>query len=178
MIHKSEKRLDIILAYINILWYIIGNIERHGNETIKKEELKMKLKELFEIIDQMKNDERLNNYWVAGIRFEDKERKEGDVIEENSKHNLEREDERDFPEYGTDEYNDMFELDGVSAWDLDYAKEVLRPNLPSGMEEDVRSQFIGKHCYIIAGDNTSNESDALDYGEVVIVEPKVIKVVY
>lgn len=140
----------------------------------------MKVKELFEIIEQMKEGERLSDYWVAGIRFEDKERSEGEVITDRSKHNVDREDERDFPEYGTEDYENMFELDGVSAWDLDFAEEVLTPSMhrEEFYEKDVKDVFIGKHCYIIAGDNTSNEGDALDHGEVVIVEPEVVKVVY
>lgn len=140
----------------------------------------MKVKELFEIIEDMKNDERLDEYWVAGVRFEDKERKEGEIIEECSKHNIDREDERDFPEFGTGEYEDMFELDGVSAWEIEGAIEVLEPGIHRDLflEKNVDEVFIGKHCYIIAGDYTSNEGDALDDGEVVIEEPTVIKVVY
>lgn len=140
----------------------------------------MKVKEFFEIIEKMKEDERLNDYWVAGVRFEDKERKEGEIIEECSKHNIDRDDERDFPEFGTEEYEEMFELDGVSSWDIEFAIEVLTPSMhrKEFYEKDVNDVFIGKHCYIIAGDYTSNESDAIDHGEVVIEEPIVLKVVY
>lgn len=140
----------------------------------------MKVKELFEIIEKMKEDKRLNDFWVAGVRFENKERKEGEIIDDLSKHNIDREDERDFPEYGTEDYENMFELDGVSAWDIEFAVEVLTPSMhrEGFYEKDVKDVFIGKHCYIIAGDNTANEGDALDHGEVVIVEPEVVKVVY
>lgn len=156
-----------ILLYCGILY--ITNQPR-GETT-------MTVKEFLEIIEQMKNDESLNDYWVAGVRFEDKERQVGEVIEECSKHNIDRDDERDFPEFGTEEYEDMFELDGASAWDINDASQTLKP--PSiFLDDDVSEHFLSKHCYLIVGDNTANEGDALDDGEVVIVEPKVLKVIY
>lgn len=57
-------------------------------------------------------------YYYIGIRFEDKDREVGEICE-CSKHNLDREDEREFPVYGTPEYDELPELDGTSAWNLE-----------------------------------------------------------
>lgn len=121
------------------------------------------LKEVVErIIEQWENDEI--EYDVIGVRFEDKERQVGDICE-RSRHNIDREDEREMPEYGTEEYEEMMLLDGTSAWDIhDF--------------DDFDGVYDSYHCYIIAGDVTTNHYDALDDGEVVIQDAKVIEVVY
>lgn len=107
----------------------------------------------------------LNGYgdYFVGVRFEDKEREIGEEVG-NSRHNLDREDEREMPEYGTTEYKEMFELDGASAYDIDYIIESLENG----------DEFFGNHCYFIIGTNYTNEDDALDYGEVVVVDAKVL----
>src|SRR5690625_2350470 len=68
----------------------------------------------------------INGYgsYIVGVRFEDKERVIGEEID-NSRHNLDREDEREMPEYGTEEYEEMFELDGASAYEIDAIVEML-----------------------------------------------------
>lgn len=106
------------------------------------------------------------DYYEVGIRFEDKEREIGEICE-NSRHNLDRDDERDFPEYGTDEYLEIFELDGTSAWDLRSFDDWGRP-------ED----FMTKHCYIIAGNELTNTDDALDDNEIVIKDAVVIAKIF
>ena len=59
--------------------------------------------------------EDLDEYWgwYFGIRFENKERTTGEIITDRSKHNIDREDERDFPQFGSDEYEEMPELEAV-----------------------------------------------------------------
>lgn len=103
-----------------------------------------------------------NGSYTVGVRFEDKDREIGEEIG-NSRHNLDREDERDMPEYGTEEYEEMFELDGASAYEIDAIVKMLE----SGVE------FEGEHCYFIIGDNAVNLDDALDHGEVVVENAKV-----
>ena len=106
----------------------------------------------------------LNGYgdYFVGVRFEDKDREIGEEIG-NSRHNLDREDEREMPEYGTEEYKEMFELDGASAYDIDYITESLENG----------DEFNGEHCYFIIGTNYVNADDALDHGEVVVEDAKV-----
>ena len=102
------------------------------------------------------------NYYEVGIRFEDKEREVGEICE-NSKNNYDREDEREFPEYGTEEYDEMEEFDGTSAWDL-----------RNFDDWENQSRYITKHCYIVAGNDLTNKDDGLDVNEIVIENAKVI----
>lgn len=105
--------------------------------------------------------------YTVGVRFEDKEREVGESIG-NSRHNIEREDEREFPDYDTNEYEEMFELDGASAWDILHVVEELKGN----------PIYAVKHCYFIIGSNSVNEGDALDDGEVVIEDAEVAYVLF
>lgn len=100
---------------------------------------------------------------VVGLRFESKLYEVGDELP-CSKHNLDRDNEDDMPEWGTPEYEDMFELDGTSSHNPKYVYRYLTDGIP----------FYGEHCYIIKGDYTTNECDALDDGESVIANAKVL----
>lgn len=100
--------------------------------------------------------EEEDEFYEIGIRFEDKERQVGDVCE-YSKHNTDREDEREFPEFGSEEYEDMYEFDGTSAWNLatyeDWADE---------------GRHTSHHCYLIVGNRLTNRDMDLDDNEIVI----------
>lgn len=105
--------------------------------------MNLTIDELKEIMEDFEWD-----HSAAGIRFEEKEYKVGDVISD-SKHNHDREDERAFPEYGTEEYNEMAEFPGVSTYNSSIIEHV--------------EEWIGyhKHCYIVVGDGKS-WSDSID----------------
>lgn len=105
-----------------------------------------------------------DSYYYIGIRFEDKLRQAGDICE-CSKHNIDREDERDFPEYGTPEYDEMFEFDGTSAWNLE-------------TYDDFEGPFMTDHCYIVAGRRITNRDDGLDDNEIVIEDAKVLEIIF
>lgn len=138
----------------------------------------MNVKNFYEIIKNAEeNHEDGNDIRVIGIRFEELERKVGDICN-NSKHNLDRENEDDMPEFGTEEYEEMFELDGTSAFDVDYLVEDLERSARNNPDANMSSYYYGKHCYIVGGKYTTNESDAIDYGEVVIESAKVLEVIY
>lgn len=125
---------------------------------------KEQLNELLKTITA-NNAEELEDYWYAGIRFEDKEREVGEVIEDKSKHNIDREDEREFPEFGTDEYENMEELEGVSAWNL------------GSFEFETNKENYAKHCYLIASDDMIVDIDGdleLDENEQVMQNAVVI----
>lgn len=102
-----------------------------------------------------------DDYWCLGIRFEDKDREVGETCE-CSRHNVDREDEREFPEYGTPEYDNMFEFDGTSAWHLESF-------------DDFKGPFYSDHCYIIGGQRDANKDDGLDVGEIVIENAVVLE---
>lgn len=105
-----------------------------------------------------------DQYPYIGIRFEDKEREIGDICE-NSRHNTDREDEREFPEFGTEEYEELFELDGTSAWNLE-------------TYDDFVGGFDTYHCYIVAGNRITNRDDGLDDNEIVIENAEVIEKIF
>lgn len=124
----------------------------------------MKIKEMLELIEILYEDFS-NYYFYLALRYENKNRNVGDIITENSKHNVNREDERDFPEFGTKEYEELEELDGISSWTVGCLKNMYRYQL----ENDVKN--LGwEHAYIIASDDAGNASDdvILDDGEILL----------
>lgn len=129
-------------------WLFLGeNIERYTNE----------IKELQK--RYCWNHEGDN---IVGIRFEDKSRVVGEELG-CSKHNIDREYEDEMPEYGTEEYEDLYELDGISTLDVDHFLRSIK----------MGASYQGKHMYFVVGESTANESDALDDGELVITDAKV-----
>lgn len=105
--------------------------------------------------------------WV-GIRFENKDRVVGESID-NSRDNPDRDDERDFPEYGTEEYNDLPEVDGACAYMIKGGR-----GWKTGFRGDETAEvmFEQAHCYIIAGDAGSYGADE---GEEIIRDAIVIE---
>lgn len=116
-------------------------------------------------------------YWYFGLRFEDKVRKVGDVCEV-SRHNPDREDERDFPEYGSDEYENMESLDGTSAWEIREGSDEYQYSFITRKSElDKKVSVMADHCYIIAGRETGTHDDA-DPNEIVIEDAVVLEVLF
>jgi hypothetical protein len=133
----------------------------------------MTLAEMKELVLRIQTNEE-NNYNTIGIRFENKSREIGEECEW-SKNNADREDERDFPEYGTAEYDEMGVMDGTSAW---YISEVIATvsKQKDQMQDAQRFYCADDHCYIIAGYH--GNQDGCDEGEVVIQEAKVIATIF
>ena len=132
--------------------------------------MKINCEETIKKIEELEEEYcTINGYgsYIVGVRFEDKEREIGEEID-SSRHNLDREDEREMPEYGTEEYEEMFELDGASAYTVEAIIEMLENN----------TSFDTKHCYFIIGTNETNLDDALDYGEVVVENAEVAYVLF
>ena len=117
-----------------------------------QEIIKEKIKELKEI-----------KFDYFGVRFEKKLREVGDFCG-NSKSNIDRIDARDFPEYGTDEYNMLNDLNGTSAYDVDFWEEYIDL-------DDIDEEY---HVYLIAG-NSYEEGE--DYDEMIIKSAEVIAVI-
>ncbi|SDJ61107.1 hypothetical protein SAMN05421868_13433 [Paenibacillus naphthalenovorans] len=120
--------------------------------------------------------EHKDKYYYFGIRYEDLDREIGDECDW-SKDNPEREDERDFPAYGTEEYDDLPTLDGTSAWSLDIDRSNYLPgygNLrESDFDKDAERQFNTYHCYVVAGKKLGRH-DCPDDGEILIKDAVVI----
>lgn len=114
---------------------------------IENSELIKKVNQALETIDR---DE-----YIVGIRFENKLRKIGEICEP-SKDNSSREDERDFPEYGTDEYKQLDEMAGTSSWDIDQWETF-------NLSFTGTTYFNCEHIYIIGGYDYVNGPDEGEY---------------
>ena len=104
----------------------------------------------------------------VGLRFEDCSYQVGDIVA-NSKSNMDRADEREFPEYGTEEYDEMPELPGASSWSKDAWH----------LENIDKYPVYHDHVYIIVGDSgyfDDVDGELLDDGEYVI-EDAVVAVI-
>ena len=118
-------------------------------------------------LETYKNNDEYNYY---GVRFDQKIREIGDIISEYSKHNPDRLNERDFPAFGTDEYNNLPELDGLSVYNLDdfiyflkneaFGNDLFFPNY--------------EFCYVLGCDSTPD--DGPDQYESLFVNSVVVDV--
>ena len=133
-------------------------------------------KEIKEKIEKAYNEYE-NEYEYIGLRFENKDREIGDICE-NSKHNPNRDDSRDFPEYDSEEYEKLPEFEGTSAWDLNL-KDMHRTWFGEYMEDDEESYYPEEynHAYIIAGNEVDNHIDR-DYDEVIIKDAEVVEIIF
>lgn len=132
-----------------------------------KKELKEKLEKYIEKWEE--------DYYVIGIRFEDKVREKGEVITDCSRANPDREDAREYPEYGTPEYDDLDELDGVCAYDALDKQTWAYNAIGSLTDEDVKKVFCHDHCYLIGGRDYQYGEDP---GEIIIPDAKVLEVLF
>lgn len=111
------------------------------------------------------------DYEYFGLRFENKDREIGEQCEW-SKDNPDREDERDFPEYGTPEYDELPTLEGTSAWV--FTKWTYPTFLNPELHGDVEKYFDTKHLYIVAGNEVGTHPNP-DDGEILIKDAVVLE---
>ena len=119
----------------------------------------MTINQARELITQIKVD---GDYECVGFRFDKRDMEVGEHFS-NSKHNPDRADERDFPEYGTEDYENMIELDGTSCYDDNFFMEVYADGT---VLEDLS-------CYLIAS-NEEGYHDYPDEGEILLKNPIVL----
>ena len=136
----------------------------------------MTYRKMKEKVEKIYNEAK-EEFEFVGLRLENKERKAGEICE-NSKHNPDRDDDRDFPEYGSAEYEKLPEFDGTSSWDC---RKVV-----NNFDEMMKGQFIDwedellfeqNHAYIIAGNELDNNPDR-DFDEIIIKNAQVIEKVF
>lgn len=105
------------------------------------------------------------DHHAIGIRFENKSYEIGEGVA-NSKHNFDRADERDFPDYGSNEYESLMEFPGTSAYTIN------SNDLESLQKRFDESEGYSDHCYIVVGDKScwvdECEGYVLDDDEIVI----------
>ena len=132
---------------------------------------------IVEMYNQVKEIYKANEYEYRyiGLRFEDKERQLNEICS-NSKHNEDREDEREFPSFGSDDYEEMYDLDGTSAWNIETDDfPGFGSNLKgTDLEKECNRHFLTQHCYIVASDRLGSSNVALDENEILIKDAKVI----
>ena len=115
--------------------------------------------------------------FYVGIRFEDKERTIGEIIEECSKDNRERQDERDFPEYGTAEYDELPELNGVCAYSYNCDDWIIRSGFFNEKDvENVEANCFQNHCYVLGTDSGIEYGE--DDGEIIMPNAIVLGVIF
>ena len=131
----------------------------------------MNLKEMYEICLKV-YEENEWDYDMLGVRFEDKEREIGEICE-CSKDNPDRDDERDFPEFGTKEYNELPELGGTSAWHYDEHQWSAFSFEMIDLNKAAIKHFNTNHAYIIASNHTANHPNR-DEGEIVLEDAIVL----
>ncbi len=115
------------------------------------------------------HDDSCPIYNYYGIRFGDEIRAIGDRCD-NSRDNRDREDEREFPAWGTPEYDELPEFDGTCAYDARYIDDILAP-------DGSNDYFESDHLYIIAGDSIGDDNGGDDY-EIVIRDAIIIGIVF
>ena len=137
--------------------------------------------ENIELIEKVKSamEEHFENaeYAYFGLRFEDKGRQIGDACE-RSKHNPDRVDEREFPDFQTPEYDDLDDLGGTSAWEIEENSDKwIMSFMPKKSDGEKNVSVAGAHCYIVAGNETATHDDH-DYNEIVINDAVVLNVLF
>lgn len=141
----------------------------------------MNLIQMYELVRKIV-EEHADQYDYIGIRFEDKEREIGEELDW-SRHNPDREDEREFPSFDSEEYEEMEVLDGTSAWEAnprayrEYHPGVDRLQFRTFGEKECSRFFLTDHCYIIAGDRSGDHPDPDDY-EILIKDAVVIAKIF
>ena len=130
--------------------------------------MKFQNEELKKLVNAALTEDVLDEFYAIGLRFENKVRTVGEIITECSKDNSERTDDRDFPEYGTSDYEEMEELDGISTWDINFWEDV---NLAAWSDS---TSFEAEHIYLIGGETHSYGPD--DH-ELVIADGTVLAVI-
>lgn len=110
-----------------------------------------------------------DEFTFLGVRFEDKVRTVGEIIEDESGDNRDREDEREFPEYGTEEYDEMETMGGISAWDLTNFDDFADQN-----------RYGANHAYVIVSNSHAwmDSEMLLDEGEIVLADAEVVEVIF
>jgi len=116
---------------------------------------------------------------ILAIRFDNKVYRIGDVLP-SSKDNSGRFDPREFPSYGSNEYDSLEWLIGTSAYEIldennkedKYDKNYLKKILGTTSQ----SKHAFKHCNIVAGPRTNEDPE--DRGEVILDPCKVMAKIY
>lgn len=134
----------------------------------------MTYREIYRAICRAHKRAEEKGWRYIGVRHEQKKREVGDICN-NSRHNPDRDDEREFPEYGTPEYENLPELDGTSAWE-GCEKEGIFEGLFVGIQDWDDEPWHDDHIYLVVGDEQTVTADR-DYDEIIIKNAQVFEVI-
>ena len=141
-----------------------GRIKK--SRLLRQKENAMTKQEIIDIIDNLSDE--LDGA-VIGIRFDNAVLSVGDRCH-HSRHNPGRDDERDFPEYGTPEYDELPELPGTSCYYMasswDYYHDSWRCRDTIEIALDIR-RSCWRHAYIVSGNSVHYDYD-MDDGEALL----------
>ena len=142
--------------------------QKTGSEYFIKYNNKDIIEKVEAVIRQLQDSSEYAEF--AGVRFERRLLSVGDECGK-SRSNADRDDTREFPEFGTPDYESLPELDGVCAYDVDCWKHHI---LDKGEWTELE---IEVHLYVIEGDSIDYESGE-DIDEVIIGNAEVMAVIY
>lgn len=114
------------------------------------------------------------DYEYIGLRFEDREYTINDVCD-CSRDNSERSDEREFPEYGTDEYNNLPMLDGACAWQVTGDSYFVNSYQSRYRTDTDKLNVFAEHCYIVSGNYATRGTDD---NEIIIRDAVVLDIMF
>ncbi|MGG1639839.1 hypothetical protein ACIFQM_00810 [Paenibacillus sp. NRS-1782] len=117
-----------------------------------------------------------DKYTFVGLRFEDRDLEVG-VECDWSKSNHDREDEREFPDFDSEEYEEMESMGGTSAWNM-ASPAIYKIDRGTDLEKPCDQHFSTWHCYVIAGNRKSHKDMPLDDNEIVIADAVVIAKIF
>lgn len=112
-------------------------------------------------------------YRFYGIRFEKRNNIDVGCVLENSKTNIDRNDSRDFPEFGTPEYDDLEELDGTCAYFVFDGEKEKRSMFLNQVIDCVDNDDDTYTWYLIGSEKLSDE-EGEDDNEIIMVDATVI----
>ena len=134
-----------------------------------KEKIVKTIKEL-----ENESKEYYLDYAYYGIRFERRHDLQEGYVLENSKSNRDREDLRDFPIFGTPEYDEMEEMDGTSAYFVFDSIKGERTKWLGQVLSYVNNESNEFAWYLIGSQKLADE-EGEDENEIIMIDATIIK---
>ena len=173
----SEGKIDRLVSNLEA----IRNTIRTENKAIVSNVLGVSDAEIVETVketieDAIKDNE--DDTAVFGLRFDERKIKTGEVLP-NSKDNFNRDDARDFPVFGTKEYDELDTLDGTSAYSLPVDDDnKLTEEAIENLNRYVKTKdlFSDTTMSLVMGEESETEGE--DDDEIIIADAKVVSVLF
>lgn len=131
---------------------------------------------ILKAIEELENEakEYYLDYKYYGIRFESRHNLEAGYVLENSKTNRGREDSREFPIFGTPEYDEMEELDGTCAYFIYDGEKEEKTKWLAQVLSYVNDDSDDFAWYLVGCERLSDE-EGEDDNEIIMKDATIIK---